>query len=91
MVRVMNFEHLKVGDRVVRTWAAKPMLMEVTGINLDDNTLICGAVQPDGSIFRGDWTFDRNSGVEEDHDLGWGVKFGRTGSYLVEVEKGTGS
>lgn len=28
------------------------------------------------------WTFDRRTGVEEDEELNWGVKFNRTGSVL---------
>lgn len=80
-----NFEHLKLGDRVFRMLGgAVTMEMQVTGINLNDNTVTCGVVMPNGDVFEGDWTFDRNSGVEEDHELKWGVQFGRTGSYLVE-------
>lgn len=81
-----NFEHLKPGDRVTRLLAGtKPMLMEV--ISVKGDLLTCGAVLPDGQVFRGDWTFDRNSGVEEDHELQWGIKFGRTGSVLTEEKK----
>lgn len=79
----MNFEHLKVGDQVTRLLAGKlPMKMQVTKVNSD--TIECSAVKKDGSLttFEG-WTFDRNSGVEEDADLKWGIKFGKTGSYLI--------
>lgn len=77
-------KHLKVGDRVTRLMGGVPMLMEVTEVT--DTLIICGAVQKDGkNIFRGGWSFDRETGVEEDHELGWGLKFGKTGSYLVEI------
>ena len=80
-----DFYHLKVGDRVMRYLGGETgvsMLMEVTAI--DDNLVTCAAVQA-GGLFRGGWTFDRNSGVEEDHGLQWGVKFGITGSYIKEI------
>jgi hypothetical protein len=79
-----NFEHLKLGDKVTRLLAGAPMPMIVTGIDTINNIITCDAITEDGSIFHGQWTFDRNSGVEEDAELQWGIKFGRTGSYLVE-------
>lgn len=76
-----NFEHLKAGDKVTRMLGGKVrMPMQVTAVS--DTLLTCAAIQ-NGGLFYGDWTFDRNSGVEEDAELGWGIKFGRTGSYLV--------
>ena len=69
----------KVGDEVTRMLAGVlPMKMVITKI---ENGLIhCDALD-----FRGDWTFDELTGVEEDEELEWGVKFGASGSYLVEI------
>jgi hypothetical protein len=79
---MMSFKHLKVGDTVLRSLAGIPMKMVVSEIK--EHTLVCQALQEDGSVFKGDWEFDRETGAEEDHDLGWGVKFGVTGSYLTD-------
>jgi hypothetical protein len=39
----------------------------------------------DGLIYMvGGWTFDQLTGVEEDEELGFGVKFNYTGSFLVK-------
>lgn len=51
-----------------------PMKLKVTDVTSDK--IICG-----------DWQFDRATGVEEDEDLGFGVKYGITGSYLTEDPK----
>lgn len=68
----MGFRDLKVGDTVTRMLAGKiPMKVVITQV--DDNLITCA----------GGWTFDRNTGVEEDEYLEWGVKFGVTGSYLA--------
>jgi len=83
----MSFEDLKVGDRVYRMMGGrdKPW-MEMEVMEIKDNLLVCGAIVQDGGkelvVFKGGWTFDRNSGLEEDDDLQWGLKYGKTGSYL---------
>ncbi len=66
------FEDVKVGDTVLRLLSDQniPMHLKVTAV--DDRLIHCGP-----------WTFDRGTGVEEDEELGWGVKFGRTGSRLA--------
>ncbi len=71
-----DFYYLKVGDEVTRMLGGKlPMRMKVTAV--DDRLITCES----GDAFG--WTFDRKTGVEEDADLRWGVRFGQTGSYLV--------
>ena len=40
----------------------------------------------DTLVICGWWTFDRETGVEEDPELGWGRSFGVTGSFLKEEE-----
>lgn len=80
-VRAKDFRHVKVGDRVTRMLAgAVPMELDVVAV---DETLIhCGW---SGGGIDG-WTFDRLSGIEVDDELGWGPRYGRTGSYLVEEQ-----
>lgn len=77
----MKFGYLKVGDTVTRMVGDGPfMQMKVTAVTED--LITCAAIHKDGRLFYGDWTFDRATGVEEDADLGWGVKYGVTGTYL---------
>ncbi len=66
------FKHLKVGDRVIRSFAGRKQPWKVTAVS---ETLV--------TVGMG-WTFDRETGMEEDEMLRWGVKYGRTGSMLVE-------
>lgn len=69
---------IKVGDTIIRLLAESvPMELKVTEI--DDELIYCG---PKGE----GWTFDRVSGIEVDDDLGWGPKYGRTGSRIVGVK-----
>lgn len=35
------------------------------------------------------WTFDRSTGAEVDHTLGWGPTYGKTGTALVPQERST--
>jgi hypothetical protein len=46
-----------------------PMELKVTEVT--ENRIKCG-----------DLEFDRTTGVEEDGELGWGVAYGTTGSFL---------
>ena len=72
----MSFEHLREGDVVTRMLGGQvPMPLHVSKV--DDTLIHCGP-----------WTFDRKTGAEVDHDLGWGPAYGRTGSYLVPPENG---
>jgi hypothetical protein len=74
-VRPMTFHHIKRGDTVVRILGGVlPMRMQVTDV--DDTLIHCGS-----------WTFDRATGAEVDHDLGWGPQYGVTGTYLVSDEE----
>ena len=76
----MSFKHLKVGDKVVRMLAGT-LPMELVIIKVKGNLLYCDSepsIITDGHY----WTFDRESGAEVDDDLGWGPKYGITGSYL---------
>ncbi len=73
-----DFSHLVPGDVVIRNLGGSKMRMVVREIQGD--LLVCDTE----SGFRGGWTFDRKTGAEEDADLQWGVKFGRTGSYLID-------
>ena len=77
----MELKDLKVGDRVDR-YHGSGFFMEMEVVDIKDNLLVCAAVKPGGILFRGGWTFDINTGAEEDMDLSWGVKYGVTGTYL---------
>lgn len=77
----MAFTHLKVGDRVERHHSGG-YFMEMEVVEVKDNLLVCAAVKPGGLLFRGGWTFDIHTGAEEDMDLGWGRKYGITGTCL---------
>lgn len=71
-VEAQDFSDLKEGDEVTRLLAGVvPMTMVVESV---DDTLI---------HMKGGWTFDRKTGFEEDEELGFGVKFGYTGSFLT--------
>jgi hypothetical protein len=70
-----SFLHVVKGDRVLRLLAEEvPMELVVTEVS--EKLITCG---PHG------WTFDRETGIEEDPELGWGRKFNVTGSRLVKV------
>jgi hypothetical protein len=78
----MPFAHLKVGDRVDR-YHGDGFFMEMEIVEIKDHLLVCAAVLPDNQgLVKGGWTFDINTGAEEDVELEWGVSFGRTGTYL---------
>lgn len=73
----MSYRNLKPGDRFSRMIGDNKKWMEMEVLSVDDNLIHARAVGgPSG------YTFCRNTGAEEDHDLGWGVKFGVTGSYI---------
>jgi hypothetical protein len=62
------------GEVVVRMVGnTLPMFMTVTKVTEDQ--VICG-----------DYTFDRETGMEIDEFLEWGPKFGRTGSVIHSEE-----
>lgn len=68
----VGFTHVQPGDTVVRLLAER-VEMELLVDKVDEQLIHCGA-----------WTFDRVTGIEEDEELGWGVKFGASGSRLIE-------
>lgn len=77
-----TFFDVKAGDTVTRMLAGViPLEYLVTKVD-DELIYVCTL---DGNVDG--WTFDRATGVEEDHELGWGVKFGISGSYLVKPNK----
>lgn len=70
---------LKVGDKVTRMLAG-----------IIPHELIITEIK-DGLIYCGDWTFDLETGIEVDDDIGFGPKYGFTGSILVEgIHNGQG-
>lgn len=67
------FEHIKVGDTVTRNFYGLLQRMKVTEVT--PHLIVAGL----------GWMFDRETGVEEDPDLGFGVAFGVTCSNLVQT------
>lgn len=84
----MSFRDLKVGDRVMRVFGQEPstttMPMEVMVV--EENILRCSALDTKHWPPEEWWSFDRDAGCEEDPELGWGKKFGVTGSQLKKVQ-----
>ena len=72
VVPTEDFSDLKPGDTVTRMLAGTvPVVCTVEKVE-------------DGIVYMaGGWTFDQLTGIEEDEELGWGVRFGYTGSFLV--------
>lgn len=58
------------------------MVLQVTEV--DDELIFCG---PKGT----GWSFDRATGAEVDHGLGWGPMYGRTGTFLIGLADETPS
>lgn len=81
----MSFKDLKVGDKVQRMLGGDKPFQLMTVMDVGEKNMVCAAPGTEGWALDQLWTFDRESGVEEDHELGWGVKFGRTGTYLKKV------
>ncbi len=75
-----SFVHIKEGDEVVRLLAGT-IPMPLTVVHVDDTFIYCGAPFIEGEEYAG-WMFERRTGAEIDHDLGWGTQYGITGSYL---------
>jgi hypothetical protein len=82
----IGFMNVKPGDRVRRV-LAEQVPMDLYVVKVDERLIygaLSGSVDPDkssGSV----WTFDRATGIEEDEDLGWGMRYGTTGSRLIGV------
>ena len=76
-----DFRNVKVGDVVTRMLGGVvPMKLTVTSVT--EELIWCG---PESGQAQG-WSFDRITGTEVDEDLGWGPRFGRTGSYLLALD-----
>ena len=74
----------KTGDRVRRLISSARIPMDLFVVKVDDRLIHCAANANEtnpGAI----WTFDKELGVEEDEDLGWGKESGYTGSWLEGV------
>lgn len=82
----MNVNELKIGDKVLRRMGRDDeehidMLMEITAI--DDKIITCAAIVAEGARIDENWTFDKQTGYEIDHDLQWGPEYGVSGSRLI--------
>ena len=81
---ISAFRSLKVGDKVTRLLSSAriPMPLVVVRGTQDRITCALGPVK-EADIDEGScWHFDRDTGAEEDAELGWGVQYGTTGSFL---------
>lgn len=69
-----SFRSFAVGDAVNRMIGGAPMKLRVTA--LDERLIHCGP-----------WTFDRDTGIEVDDDLGWGPEYEVAGTWLVHPDE----
>lgn len=73
MIHKDTFHYLREGTKVTRLLAgAVPMEMTVES-NVDGLVTMVGG-----------WTFDAETGIEIDHELGWGPEYNCTGSFLTK-------
>lgn len=70
MAATYNPEEIRVGS-VVRRMLAGTIPVDLIVQKIENGVIDCG------------WTFDLATGAEIDKDLGWGPKYGVTGSYLI--------
>lgn len=81
IVTVRDMRHVKVGDRVLRKFPGlhdfeSGPVVKLVVTDVDDDLIYCGSK---GAV----WSFDRATGMEVDHELGWGPAYGVTGTFLV--------
>lgn len=78
-----NCTLLQKGDRVIRYLGG----IEISGrvMLVENDTLKVAMLGTEHWPIEELWTFDRRTGAEEDPELGWGVSFGVTGSYIKAV------
>jgi len=76
----MSLRDLEVGDKVVRLMGGLEMPGTVMFIEEDLIYVACEGTE--GWSKESLWRFDRDTGCEEDEDLGWGKEYGVTGSYI---------
>jgi len=77
----MSFEDAKPGDKLIRMIGGT-IAMPVTVMQNKGGLIFAACEGAEGWPVEELWTFDAKTGVEEDAELEWGVKFGRTGSFL---------
>jgi hypothetical protein len=72
-----SIRDIQAGDTVIRLIGdeAASVEMRLPVTKVDDELIYCAG--------EGGWTFCRRTGVEVDHDLGWGPQCGASGSRLV--------
>jgi hypothetical protein len=77
----MRLKHVKEGDVLTRMLGGAIAMKVIVG-KVTSKHVICGSA--DGVISWEDgWTFDRETGIEEDKDLGWGRDFRVSGSFII--------
>lgn len=68
---LVKFANVKIGDVLTRE-IANIIRVDVKVTGVTDQHVICG-----------EWIFDKETGMEEDPEIGWGKAFGITGSLLM--------
>ena len=81
----MSFNHLKVGDKVNRKMGNSGPKMLMVVEKIDDKLIYCNAAENPLPPSAEKWMFDIETGIEEDEELGWGRRFGKTGTFLLKV------
>jgi hypothetical protein len=87
----MNFTYLTTGDAVGRLFPGGA-IMPMRVIDVDHTLVYCTREGLTGDEARQAgliWMFDRSTGAEVDHTLGWGPMYGKTGTALVPKEQST--
>lgn len=62
------------GQKIIRYLSSARIPMPLTVTKVHEGLVMCGP-----------WTFDDETGVEEDAELGWGAAAGITGSWIEEA------
>jgi hypothetical protein len=75
MSTIVKTSDIRVGDKVGRQVAKDGPVMWLTVTHVEEDVIRCNL-----------WTFDRATGAEIDHELQWGPEYGRTGSYITQIQ-----
>lgn len=81
-----DFYRVKEGDTVTRMIGENTEFMKMKVVEVTDDLIKCIPETAPNWPKEDGWAFSRKTGAEEDHELGWGDKFGKTGTYLKAIE-----
>lgn len=81
-----GFEHVKPGDKLLRLISSARIPSEVIVTKVDDDLIYAGVTSHPVTLDpEQGWTFDRATGIEVDELLGFGPKYGISGSWISRV------